>query len=55
MSVNFIFRQKKAKAESVKLMRIQKELEKLDQMLTVDVSLIRDRIEDASRSYMDAQ
>jgi len=44
-----------AKAEAVKLMRLQQELTKMDQLLTVDVSVIRDRIEEASRNYLDAQ
>ena len=39
----------------MKLLQIQKELERLDQLLTVDVSIIRDRIEEATRVYSDAQ
>ncbi|KAK6166698.1 hypothetical protein SNE40_023332 [Patella caerulea] len=48
-------RRKKAKAESVKLTKIQKELNHLDHLLTADVSVIRDKIEMASLEYLDAQ
>ena len=48
-------RAKKAKAETTKLAQIQKELAKLDQLLNVDVSIIRDKIEEASRLYLEAQ
>ena len=49
------FRQKQAKVEVSKLTAIQRELKTLDQMVTGDVSVVRDKIEEASREYMDAQ
>ncbi|XP_052787790.1 RAB6-interacting golgin-like isoform X2 [Mya arenaria] len=48
-------RQKAAKKETHKLEHIQRELSKLDHLLTADVQVIRGRIEDASRVFMDAQ
>ena len=48
-------RQKRAKAEASKLRKIQSELKELDQLLSIDVRIIRDRIEEASREYLDAQ
>ncbi|XP_067687555.1 RAB6-interacting golgin-like [Haliotis asinina] len=48
-------RKKKAKAESVKLTKIQSELGRLDTLLSVDVGVIRDKIEAASMDYMEAQ
>lgn len=36
-------------------MKIQKELGHLDHLATVDVSVIRDKIETASREFLDAQ
>nr|CAB3250362.1 RAB6-interacting golgin-like [Phallusia mammillata] len=48
-------RKKKAFAESHKLVKIQNELAKLDQMLNVDVSILRDRIETACFEFANAQ
>ncbi|XP_014674370.1 PREDICTED: RAB6-interacting golgin-like isoform X3 [Priapulus caudatus] len=48
-------RKKRTHAEQQKLLEIQKDLGHLDTLLTVDVSLLRDKIEDASREYSDAQ
>ncbi|XP_046554840.1 RAB6-interacting golgin-like [Haliotis rubra] len=48
-------RKKKAKAESVKLTKIQSELGRLDTLLSVDVGVIRDKIEAASMDYTEAQ
>lgn len=48
-------RKKAAQKEAYKLEHIQKELSKLDTLLTADVQVIRGKIEDASREYMDAQ
>ncbi|XP_071103583.1 RAB6-interacting golgin-like [Haliotis cracherodii] len=48
-------RKKKAKAESVKLTKIQSELGRLDTLLSVDVGVIRDKIEAASIDYTEAQ
>ena len=48
-------RQKKAKAEAAKLSAIQRELSKLDLMVNADVSIIRDRIENSSRDFLEAQ
>ena len=53
--VSCFVRQKKTKAEAVKLQKIQKELALLDKITTEDVSVIRDKIEDVSREFMDAQ
>ncbi|XP_067948673.1 RAB6-interacting golgin-like isoform X2 [Watersipora subatra] len=47
-------RQKQATVEAHKLNAIRKELSLLDQMLTADVSVIRDRIEEATRDYAEA-
>ncbi|ESO87994.1 hypothetical protein LOTGIDRAFT_193852, partial [Lottia gigantea] len=48
-------RRLRAKAESAKLTKIQKELNHLDSLLTADVSVIRDKIELASIEFLDAQ
>ncbi|XP_064616200.1 RAB6-interacting golgin-like [Liolophura sinensis] len=48
-------RSKKAKAEATKLKHIEKELGHLDQLLTNGVTIIRDRIEQASIAYLEAQ
>ena len=42
-------------AEQQKLQVVQRELQSLDQQLNVDVSILRDKIEDASREYLEAQ
>lgn len=48
-------RKKKAFAESTKLIRIQSELGKLDDMLNYDVSILRDKIDTACYEYNAAQ
>jgi len=55
LSVAIQERQKKAKVEAVKLTRIKQELDKLDQMVVSDVAIIRDKIEESSREYAEAQ
>lgn len=44
-----------AKEEADKLMKVQKELNHLDNLVTADVSIIRDRIEAASMEFLHAQ
>ena len=48
-------RQKQATSEARKLNAIKKELSVLEQMLTADVSVIRNRIEEATREYTEAR
>uniref|UniRef100_H2Z5N7 RAB6-interacting golgin n=1 Tax=Ciona savignyi TaxID=51511 RepID=H2Z5N7_CIOSA len=48
-------RRKKAVAESSKLVKIQAELTKLDQLLTVDVSILRDQIDAVCWEFSQAQ
>jgi len=48
-------RQRKAKVESAKLNLIKKELDRLDEMINADVSVIRDKIEVTSREFLEAQ
>ena len=48
-------RQHKAKAESAKLNLIKQELDRLDQMINSDIAVIRDKIEVASREFLEAQ
>ncbi|KAL4219395.1 hypothetical protein ACF0H5_021975 [Mactra antiquata] len=48
-------RKQKAKKEAHKLEHIQKELFRLDNLLTADVQVIRGKIEETSRDYMEAQ
>ncbi|CAD5117631.1 DgyrCDS6385 [Dimorphilus gyrociliatus] len=50
-----IARQKRTKQEAVKLQKIKQQLEHLDHILSVDVSIVRDRIEEVSREYVEAQ
>jgi hypothetical protein len=50
-----LFRRKQAKAEAIKLTDIQKELGHLDAQLTGEVAILRDKIEDASIHFMEAQ
>ena len=49
------FRRRHARAESSKLAEIQKELSHLDSLLSADVSILRNKIETASREFMEAQ
>lgn len=44
-------RKKRAMAESSKLQKVQAELAKLDQLLSYDVSILRDRIDEACHEY----
>lgn len=48
-------RQRKAREEAQKLSHIQKELQLLDNRLSADVTLIRSRIESASKDFLEAQ
>ncbi len=48
-------RKKRTSEESEKLLVIQSELQKVDALLTADVGLLRDRIEEASYGFMEAQ
>jgi len=48
-------RKKKALAESSKLVKVQAELAKLDQLLSNDVSVVRDKIDDACYDYNQAK
>ena len=41
--------------ESAKLNLIKKELDRLDEMINADVSVIRDKIEVSSREFLEAQ
>ena len=55
----FIFfilcRRARAETEAHLLTDLQKELSRLDNLLTTDVSIIRDRIETASLEYTESQ
>ena len=42
-------------AEQQKLQVVQRELQTLDHQLNIDVSILRDKIEEASREYLEAQ
>lgn len=53
-TLSLYFRQKKARKEAEKLTHIQKELMILDNLLSADVTVIRNRIESASRDYLEA-
>jgi len=55
MSHNVGCRQQKAKVESAKLNLIKQELDRLDQMVNTDIAVIRNKIEDASREFLEAQ
>lgn len=49
------YRKRQTTAEAVRLQQIQDELQKLDALLSNDVSILRDQIEVASREFMEAQ
>lgn len=53
----FVFarRSRQTQAEAVKLKRIQKELQALDDMVSNDIGILRDRIEEASWDYCAAR
>lgn len=51
----FVRRSKQTQAEAVKLKRIQKELQALDDMVSNDIGILRDRIEQASWDYCAAR
>jgi len=51
----FDSRKKKALAESSKLVKIQQELAKLDELLNFDVSILRDKIDEACLEFSHAQ
>ncbi|XP_075689613.1 RAB6-interacting golgin [Rhinoderma darwinii] len=48
-------RSKKTRAEAVKLNRIQKELQTLDEMVSTDIGILRDRIEQACIEFSQAK
>jgi RAB6-interacting golgin len=48
-------RKKQTTAEAGRLQQIQDELQKLDMLLSNDVSILRDKIEVASQEFMEAQ
>lgn len=50
-----VCRSKQTQAEAVKLKRIQKELQALDDMVSSDIGILRDRIEQASWEYCSAR
>lgn len=50
-----VHRSKQTQAEAVKLKRIQKELQALDDMVSNDIGILRDRIEQASWEYSTAR
>ena len=50
-----MIRKKKTQAETKRLAYIQKELSKIEEFLTNDVNILRDKIEEASRNYSEAQ
>ena len=52
---HFPYRKKKTVAEARRLEYIQKELAKIESLLTNDVSILRDKIETTSRDFLDAQ
>lgn len=51
----YVHRKKQTHAEQLRLGMIQEELQKLDQRLSCDVSIIRNQIEAASLEFMEAQ
>lgn len=51
----FARRSRQTQAEAVKLKRIQKELQALDDMVSNDIGILRDRIEEASWDYCAAR
>lgn len=55
MMVVHVCRSKRTQEEAVKLKRIQKELQALDDMVSSDISILRDRIEEASWDYSAAR
>jgi len=55
LSKEIAMRKKKALAESSKLVKVQAELAKLDQLLSNDVSVVRDKIDDACYEYNQAK
>ena len=55
-SLNFLnFRYKRTQAEAHTLSLVQKELSHLDSLLSADVAILRDKIEESSREYLNAQ
>jgi len=48
-------RKRQTTAEASRLQQIQDELQKLDALLSSDVSILRDQIEVASHEFMEAQ
>ena len=48
-------RYKRTQAEAHTLSLVQKELSHLDTLLSADVAILRDKIEESSREYLNAQ
>jgi len=55
LSKEIAVRKRKALAESSKLQKVQVELAKLDKILSFDVSILRDKIDEACGEYNDAK
>lgn len=55
MMVVLVCRSRQTQEEALKLRRIQKELQALDDMVSSDISILRDRIEQASWDYSAAR
>lgn len=55
LTSRFVLRTKKTKAEQETLMEVQKNLNRLDQLLSMDVSIIRDKIDVATLEFDEAQ
>lgn len=53
--VAIVHRSKQTQAEAVKLKRIQKELQALDDMVSNDIGILRGKIEQASWDYSTAR
>lgn len=50
-SHSWFSRSKRTQAETIKLKRIQKELQALDDMVSADIGILRNRIDQASLEY----
>lgn len=50
-----LYRSERTQAETLKLKRIQKELQALDDMVSADIGILRNRIDQASLNYSHAR
>ena len=50
-----LYRYQESRAESHKLERVRSELGRLDQLVTRDVAILRDKIEESTRDYNNAR